>query len=550
MATETPTRSIRLEQLQPRRYGHTHFLDDVYGAYYHEFLTVAYNQRESVDDLLRSLDHEGVQQFIKATPALDARVERALSDAVTLHEIRHFHDCFGTLAGLALFIDHMTMIDHFIDVCRVLYDKKITWQLPVVEWVDKASCPDEVKFFVRSFVYGQILRRVVLGMFGLELEQGPQTEIAAKFELPQITQLPDLHFLAYPTNLDRFELETGVSNVRTSWRPLGSEALLEGNAHALQRSVTASIWGEEVEREVWRRMTIAVVPEEEEESVDISGPYLVTDFMLTRYLGNKGIRTFARDLILDITDAALMESVVVRIPHGPDTRIASPRTSMTSIFRHPGRAFVDILDRVSWHTGSMPKAGAPPSTQMHTGNSLDKMRDLTAGIPAPDQLFARRTYVHGHEAVLSFAIHNIVQPILSVRNELGDSVFRTIDGYGLNASKLPVPPIMLLKSGIVKSRDVTDALLQKWGEYVMVSQMMNALMNITPGAPLGIFCPKAVEGFPGARFLDFARGQRWQVHIENKSCMRWSPGRLTELPSCLFRSLIETLGIENPHRGS
>ena len=44
-----------------------------------------------------------ITAFIEANPNVAVQAERAIEDVSVIHEFRHFHDCFGTLGGIALF---------------------------------------------------------------------------------------------------------------------------------------------------------------------------------------------------------------------------------------------------------------------------------------------------------------------------------------------------------------------------------------------------------------------------------------------------------------
>jgi len=525
--------------LRPRGQHRDRFCFDEYGSYYHQYLTVSLKRIDSFDQIAAIADSDRVRRIKSASSDLDAAADAAMNDVTILHEFRHFHDAFGTLAGFSLFLDYMQIVAGFHRVCGYLANKKMRWKLPVSAWVQAPDCPNEVKEIFTAYRHGRFLRQVFLGSFELPIETGSSDEVAAKFVFTPSKVFPDLWFPAYPSNLSAVHQASGITEAKVAWRPIGFEALLEGNAQALQRTMIEQFWGRDVADRVWAKMTTHVAPDGSLQADDL-GPYLTTDFFFTRFLQRGfGVETFHRDLILDITDAALMDSALLT------QRVMTDRgPAFEKIFRQPGRSLVERTSRIKWTGEARPSSGAPASSSIDGVDAVKRMENLIAQIPPWDALARRARSVPPTEALLSFAAHKIVHPLLQIRREQGDGPFRTLEGYLRYFTQFPTPPLIQLRGSLHRSNEFTPDLHQKLAEFIFLEKIMHTMLGMPRDAPSVIFCPRAMGNFPASEHYEFEPIAGCQSHIEQMTCLCWMPGRLPELPDCYLPKLIQSLSID------
>jgi hypothetical protein len=73
----------------------------VYGLYIHKYLAV------HVPIFGNLGTEEALEKFLEAESDADSRLHIAMQHVTASHELRHFHDCFGTFSGALLFLAHM-----------------------------------------------------------------------------------------------------------------------------------------------------------------------------------------------------------------------------------------------------------------------------------------------------------------------------------------------------------------------------------------------------------------------------------------------------------
>jgi hypothetical protein len=137
----------------------------VFGSYYHRHVAIRLPRSTSL------VSEEAVEHFLKHEHDPNRQFQAAMVQLAELHELRHFHDCFGTLAGVFLFFNHISMLRGFVGVCKRLSEDGITWKLPIDDWLETPDCPDYVSEFIASFLMNYNRRATYEGVLELPVPE-------------------------------------------------------------------------------------------------------------------------------------------------------------------------------------------------------------------------------------------------------------------------------------------------------------------------------------------------------------------------------------------
>jgi len=542
MSLKLRRRRIRFSSLKPAHRRPGIFRSDVFGTYHHQYLAVElprYNNHDQFVAEMTDLEREMSRAIAEASNgeppragtggSFEERVVRAMTTAAYFHEMRHFHDCFGTFAGVTLFLNYLHVMELFLRACRALRRSNSYWRVPVSKWISETACPKEVGLAFREYQRARQLRLLFLGNVALPSEAGETDEIARLF-VPTggIADTNDFAFPAFPMHFERYV--KGRPARRVGFAPLGFEALIEGNAQALQRSIIASWWGGEVAGEVMQRMRLVELSSEHDDPEP--SVYLATDFMLTRLLRQRGIAEFQQSLILDLTDAALMNSCLFSFIE--ESSDADLRTK--TIYVHPGRRMLRQIEQ--FVPSEDVTKGTPPSAQ-----GSDALWKLVEDAPSVETLLAVSGQRPVTEVVRSLVLHKIVEPLLDIRRRSGERAFRTSDGYMEYMLEMPQAPFTVYKSGIVVADYLTAELQKTLWEYIFTERIMNALFGAEPGGAPIILCPRRFDQPPGLSLADFEPVRGCRTWIAEMACGSWQPRHPIDLPTCGFRHFLTFLRV-------
>lgn len=464
-------------------------------------------------------------------------VGSALRFCSFLHEARHLHDCFGTQAGISLFSLRIEKLRMFWDLAAEFAGSKTPWQLPVTDWASNSSCPGRLKQYIRkqrflSAYEGAFLGRGVIGNTRGRSSPRPWVELRIHKLGMSVPVCPmNLRMLGLTTNDEIVSVPEG--GISSHWFLLGFEALIEGNAQALQRTLIKGFWGDAVAKRVWAQMTTYRIetrnPNVATDQVsERLTSYNLTDLLLTRYLEQRGIRSFPRDLVLKLADRALMDSGIwlVSAPWAPRVEISS---------NHPGAAFTRQIERTEW--------GEP---------LIDSIVEESAHLPFIDQLIAAfeqtpkigsaeaARKLHPTQFMESFISHEIIVPLLKARRIHGDELFWNSKKYAEHAGDLPALPYVVYNKRLHSSNEVAridELFAKKWCDYLILNAIVDQLLD---GAKV-ICCPRAYDMYPGINHFQLAE-DGCDHHIASFECMSWCPGEGDSLPNCRFAYWLRRLG--------
>lgn len=495
-----------------------------YGSYHHFLLAIRVPEAKP-----EVLSPRQARKYGKSHSE-NEQIDRALRDTVLLHELRHFHDCFGTLAGLSLFECHMSRVTAFLSVCSQLFNDGKYLQLPLTDWITTPECPEYVKLFVSRLATNAKLEAVFSGRVQLPVSPGPADDIYRIFEISPGVRVP-----AFPLQIRTATLfeEEGYppefTGHETHWVPIGFEQLIEGNAQALQRTYLEAVWPR-ISEAIWRDMTQReVLPgqEADERQRFARSPYNVTDFLLSKYLYRQhNIRPFHRARLLELTDRALTL--------GHCARHAGKQN-----MRNPGGEFVLMMEAADWSRGTKRKV-----SQSRMGvDALKGIIDAYAAetpLPGPTDRPNIRTSA---DYIWNYAIHEIALPLLRLKLKRGDELFFEPKTYMRNYPSYPTPPIIISDAGITTRRqEQTMEFLHHWVEFSLLSDIC---LQIWTGAAR-ITCARAYNTIPGIQHFDLCPSQGCDSAIRNRQCQPWDPAFDDPLPPCAFRRALGNLRLREP----
>jgi len=450
------------------------------------------------------------------------QIDAALNDVALMHELRHFHDCFGTMAGISLFECHLSRLNAFLEVCRKLYQEDRLLKLPLVEWADDPDCPVYVKKFVKDLIYNVTLENIFSGRVDLPGQKGEEELVYKTFEV-----LPKINVPAFPLQIGSISIyenhPPAWNEANTSWAPIGFEQLIEGNAQALQRTYLESVWPAIVDS-VWNLMTTrAGAPQHESSEIRnlTRVPYNITDLLLTKYLAkHHNIKRYYRDRVLEISDRALMWGWC-------------PSLGTKQDMRNAGGGFVLAMEGADWSKGTKSVV-----TKSHVSTEgLRKLASQYASTPHYS-VTEGRNIQSAVEYIHRFSVHEIISPLIALRIQHGESVFFDTGKYLKNLAAFPFPPLIFGDESLSQRDDVNAGeFMRNWAKFAILSDVCGQIWS---GAKL-ITCARAYNYLPGIKFTELCKTPGCDNAVRNRECLTWDPRYNDPFPYCVFRDVLMTV---------
>ncbi|WP_213775272.1 hypothetical protein [Bradyrhizobium sp. dw_78] len=455
-------------------------------------------------------------------------LDLAMRHTVIFHEYRHFHDCFGTSAGIFSFLNYVQCLEAFLDVCRRLREEGVEFRFPFGEWIQQRDCPAYVKEFYRQLAFGTFYRLIFDGTCELPPQRGEDGESWRDFLIRFGPE--SIHIPAFPLTFgvqDPGEPE-GLSPV-VHWVPLGFNVLIEGNAQALQRRLLVSSFSEAADRELEIAQTLHVSHHPIDEKLDhlditsnIVEPYRITDLLLSKYLRkyHEKLEKFPRRWITHLTDLALMAS--------PMESFGEKSRSMP-----PGGRFVQMIELTKWPDS------AEDSPQFPSGFSRDDLiaiRDSIRDCGGPEEITGQSVF-SPVEYIARYVRQHIIAPILDLRIQYGNEIFSDFDLYLSKFSEFPTAPMVTIGAKTRASGDTPPEFFNWWTRFVMIGEVAEQIWS---GRRI-ICCPRAYPTVEGIAGFDFAAEPGCETNLAAKICGTWDKKRTQALPDCYFGFLMKGL---------
>jgi hypothetical protein len=468
---------------------------------------------------------------------LKKQADLALAQLAPLHEARHFHDAFGTRAGISLFLTRMFLLREFVSASVGLMASGRDWPFPITSAKQEDLPKSAWSFLARSCKIYQ-----ALGRFRGEIPAiYPGTETKLPEPLPYVVWLKenrlDSRVAAVPAQVLRGKDGAVIPDVQ--FAPIGFDVLLEGSAQALQRNLIENLWGREVAETAFTLTNISghqrdadpiSPPERDSQSSALTAPasvpkYNLTDLMISRYVG----QTFSRKSVIALTDRALSESFI-GVNEAGEIRMTCP-----------GVEFADSLPEIGSEAIVAGDIPPPPSAQYYV--ELRKSIRMTAPLEALGNDLPQA--LHDIETMSRWVAHEIILPMLDARLATSGKLLSDPKCYFDNLPTLPRIPFQLQPDGRVTTH-APLAIQGAWARTVMMDRIM---MQLIGGDPI-IRCPRAHALAPGMERINYALEGDCQNYVSADLCGRHKSGAsLGSLPNCQFAHTLHELGFATSGAG-
>ncbi|MCP3444541.1 hypothetical protein [Bradyrhizobium sp. CCGUVB14] len=448
----------------------------------------------------------------------------ALARYTFLHELRHFHDYFGTTAGISLFTAHLEQVRAFASFLEGVrgFGQELAFPFNPSSF-SGTPLEDLAKGLVRNWRIFLRSTTTFVEAFERTIDVGhvPADHVVFK---PREGNGPDV-----PT----FPLQMGIGqhgrvDPVTVFYPIGLEVLLEGNAQALQRGL--------MEVECSPALADQLVPLMHHQKLGADDPmealragampYNITDLLVSKFLRLKGHPRFQRSTILQLTDQALSWSFM---------RPRSKPWEVPATFElvDIGRTFVGLLE-------AAPLQNLVAGTVHYPDGLLDVYRtflDAMSNTPLPEDIEYEGDLLSPIRMIESIVMHNIVKPLLKARLETKHEVFYSVSKYLEKIPDLPSVPVFLEGGSVrfasyMQSPKATDA----WVKYCFLTSLMRELY----ASQSSLNCFRAQQLDPTD--LNLCAAGHCNEHIARGSCSNWFPG--SGLPVCSFANLLARVGLK------
>jgi hypothetical protein len=465
------------------------------------------------------LDLERFRSFKSSATDVNKKVEFALAQAAFVHETRHFHDVFGTRSGINLFLAKFHLLQEFVRRAPIFAKKG--WALPVTKASFTDMDPEAWRFLKYALDVKMVCRR-----FQGQLLPSLITDEVPPDPVPYVSRLREESFgsivYAFPARVTRLTPENkeipALQHI-----PIAFDALLEGNAQAIQRSLVETLWDDEVASYMFALAGVSI--RQPDAQFGYAPTYNATDLMVSRYIENAGgKRQFPRSALLALTDHAL--TAAIEITKNTDgTRTVS--------LECPGHSFVNLLK----DTG--PEAIRAGQIKPPLDEGYSALRDFYAAVPSfetvDDTMSGPAADI---EVLFRWIARNVIAPLLSARLSSRHKVFSDSYLWMNQLPSLPQVPFRIRPDG----RCISSAPKRVIDAWLRIRIVERLLAQLTSGEPV-ILCPRAHNTAPGIEKANFAYTGDCDEYIAADLCGRFHTGMpLTALPECLFRDSLVYFG--------
>jgi len=487
----------------------------VHGTYYHAYLAIFC----SVEDF-ELTNPDRLLSEIKRKTVPEERLLTAIRGIAPIHEQRHFHDCFGTFAGITLFFKNLERLRSFKKVCKKLCDDNLTIELPIQSWLEKPGCPDYFREFVANCEENFRRQTLFEGAFSLPPEFAVDERPWETFEIQETGE----QFVASPLWWRAKETQDGLPVEQmdfTSWIPIGFNTLIEGQVQSLQKEFIKGILPDDVvemfER-AWDEHAIELSSDVDLDAAihasHIVEPYDVTDIAVSKFLKSRNKR-FYREELMGVTDAVLMHTPFIDELSQPGWRI--------------GQTFTEFVESTWPFNDGEGYADLAPS--------VETIRDLRADIlsfPKPNEISCDGPLESTLDYMESYVRHRIIGPLLAARIEHGSAVFYEIEQYATKIGEFPAAPVMINSSKFAAGAGLGAKFVAKWSEYVLMSQMLDEIL----GNRTVINCARAYpQGNLSMEGINMCFSGSCRENISARRCGTWDDRSSVSLPPCCFNLL-------------
>ncbi|WP_175887068.1 hypothetical protein [Burkholderia contaminans] len=456
------------------------------------------------------------------------RIFELLLEANSLiHERLHFLHSFGTIAGISLFSERMEALRRFMEAGYHIKTTGALWTLPLSKAASDPNCAGvirKLRRYARSYRYAN---DIFLAPFSKIAVDGHTDLPWLDVGLDNSKGHGDHKIPAFPLSLS-LSRGTQASRPVSVVIPLGYEALVEGIAHSMARSVTEALFPQ-LPAELFvqygppRRMVVGTSESDLQEVANRTEIYMATDFLISKYLRSKGIPQFSRAVVIKLSDIALSSNFF-------SIRDVSDTDTMIKV-GSPGYSFVKALEKVAPTKLKDAEIEYPKAVDnfyltmlesLSAGGDWDTVEGINSILTAP-------------KIWESFCAQNIAIPLLKSRIESKNKSFFDSNDMFLMAARMDFPRVEVL-NGHMEFVGIPEPVRHAWGKQLFVSEIAQQVFADSHI----LCCPRAHPVLPGMGHLDFSNGNcRRNIKF---GCGSFVPGQNDFHPPCLFTNTLQELG--------
>lgn len=452
----------------------------------------------------------------------DLAVHLAYEITSLFHEMRHFVDVFGTLAGITLFSNYIAQLKAFADISSAMRGAGMHWQVPLSEWTQQDDCPQAVRDFIRTAKGFDVASDIFVAPFNPVEIEGHRNDLIIELDFEGGGKVD-----AFPLRVGR--ISESKELLRTVLYPIGLEALLEGNAHALCRNFVESYFpsyvAEQLEHRILSIPSRDINGQEGQRAAQTATPYMIIDLLITRFLKRHSIDSFPRNLVLAVTDRILSTSSMQKLdaPHG-STAISIDRI---------GGNLCDLLE--SEDPGGLAAGRLSDAPHVSAGYEA-----LLAGLERGNDWdsilddYSPRTSIEIWEA---YVAQNFIVPLLRERLATEHRAFTNSAEFLPLISKIGIAPARVVNGKMVLG-DMPKRVQQAWHHQLMLGKILSQLVR---GGR--ILCPRAHATVPGIDSFNLAIEYECSTHMR-LGCGSYVPRQIATEPNCLFESALKVSALK------
>jgi hypothetical protein len=418
----------------------------------------------------------------------------------------------------------LEQLKRFVALSGWLRARGLRWRLPLKQWAASGDCPPVIRNFLRQAQAFDLGSELYISPFKpLEIE-GHRDELNVAVDYERGGKAD-----AFPLPIDRGR-EGGNPRKCTVLYPLGMETLMEGNAHAICRTLVERYFPQPV-ADRFRYKTRMFTSEDEKGQSDqraaqTQTPYMVGDLLITRFLASHGITRFPRDLVLGVIDKTLSHMPI-------DFRESMAGVTEAHIDR-VGARLVKTLESED------PQALADrgPSDDAETDRRYKALLVEMEKVGDWQSVEDDRTPAASLAIWEKYMAQTFIVPLLRKRLASGHRPFRTYEGFLAMLPRIGLPPARVANGELMLGR-MPARVQQAWWHQLMLGEIARQLVR----GEAHVFCPRAWSAIPGIATMNLALEGDCQRHIR-LGCGTFRLGQPGLTPKCAFEGALRICALE------
>jgi hypothetical protein len=491
------------------------------GSFYYQLAMIAFTLSDPAEVVLNQIKAGkpiGSEEFSE-----DDLLRIAYELMGVFHEMRHYFDAFGTIAGISLFSSRLSVLKEFVRISQALRQLGKSWVLPLADWAKSPNCVQPVRDFISNAKGFSVAAEIFVAPFSPVEVDGHMSDLLIELQYERGGTT-----VAFPRRFKRIESD-GVEKLRSVLMPVGLEALMEGNAHAICRDFSATHFPPEISSMLAEMQPKTVIIEAggdgEQVVAQSAMPYMVTDLLISRYFSENGMPHFRRDLVLALTDHVLMRGVIRPL----DIQQGATAIHVDSLGAH----LVNLL------VGENPKelADGRLPEQPEVEQAFD-------GILAAFERSGDWETIEDDESPLSslaiwetYVAKHCIVPLLRLRKSTSNKAFRSVGGFMEALDEIGMPPVRVVNDSLLF--ELPPRVQAAWWHQLMLEEILRQLVADNDM----VLCPRAHSTLPGIHTANLAFDSECERNVQ-LGCGTFRKSGSSLCPNCLFEGALKVCGLE------